>query len=139
LSASCTGDNDWGLVSLAEGNHCCFCPYLINRIYNYRILFLKDFGHVFWRDEILDTGYCAVGVDGAYTFSHGLDLGLAIDIAKACICRLVLDSATMSRSIMEIRPTPERASASTTHDPTPPMPTTQTCALRRRRLHASWP
>src|SRR5580765_3126517 len=44
----------------------------------------------------------------------------------------MLDSARLSRSIMVILPMALRASASTTHEPTPPTPTTQTCAARKR-------
>ena len=43
-------------------------------------------------------------------------------------CRLMLDSATISISIKVISPTADRARLSAAHDPTPPMPITQTCA-----------
>jgi len=46
--------------------------------------------------------------------------------------RLTLVTHTSSRSIIVIAPMPDRASPSTTHDPTPPTPTTHTCAACRR-------
>ena len=49
----------------------------------------------------------------------------------AWICRLTLDSATMSRSTSVSAPTAERASASATQEPTPPMPMSQTCAAAK--------
>ena len=45
--------------------------------------------------------------------------------------RLMLDSATWSRSNSTRRATPLRASASTVHEPTPPRPTTATLAARK--------
>ena len=51
-------------------------------------------------------------------------------LSSAWIWRLMLDSATWSRSISVRRPTPLRAKASAAHDPTPPTPTTTTCAAR---------
>ena len=53
--------------------------------------------------------------------------------SSAWIWRLMLDSAMWSRSTSVSRPTPLRASASTAHEPTPPMPTTSTCASRIAR------
>jgi len=44
----------------------------------------------------------------------------------------MLDSATLSRSISRNIPTPLRASASTTHEPSPPIPATATRAAARR-------
>mmetsp|Transcript_10716 Transcript_10716/g.33875 ORF Transcript_10716/g.33875 Transcript_10716/m.33875 type:complete len:214 (+) Transcript_10716:985-1626(+) len=46
--------------------------------------------------------------------------------ARAWICRFVLLMHSSSRSTRTSAPTPERASASTAHDPTPPRPTTTT-------------
>ena len=47
-------------------------------------------------------------------------------------CRLVLDTQMSSASIRVRWPTPERTRASTTHEPTPPMPTTATRAAAWR-------
>jgi hypothetical protein len=62
--------------------------------------------------------------------AHGEHLGLADRAVQAWTCRLMLDSATWSRSISVSAPTPLRASASAAQEPTPPMPTTATCAPR---------
>ena len=52
-------------------------------------------------------------------------------------CRLLLDTQMSSASISVRCPTPLRTSASTTHDPTPPMPTTATrLPARRARVPA---
>ena len=51
---------------------------------------------------------------------------------RACTWRLMLDSATWSRSISVSSATPLRASASAAHEPTPPRPTTATRAARSR-------
>ena len=45
---------------------------------------------------------------------------------------LTFDSTTISRSTSVIFPMAERAKASAAQEPTPPMPTTQTCATCRR-------
>jgi len=43
---------------------------------------------------------------------------------------VMFEAQTSSRSTSVSAPMPERASASAAHVPTPPMPTTQTCAAR---------
>ena len=53
---------------------------------------------------------------------------------SACTWRLMFDSATWSRSISISPATPQRASASTAHDPTPPRPTTATRACAQPRV-----
>ncbi|MNJ75598.1 hypothetical protein D3C77_727190 [compost metagenome] len=53
-------------------------------------------------------------------------LGLPTAPSTAWICRLVLVMQTSSRSNRLISPTPLRANASATQEPTPPMPTTAT-------------
>jgi hypothetical protein len=53
--------------------------------------------------------------------------------SSACTWRLMLDSATWSRSKSTSCATPLRANASTVHEPTPPSPTTPMRASRRRR------
>jgi len=52
-------------------------------------------------------------------------------LRRAFVCRLVLEMQTSSGSMSVSEPTPERASASTAHEPTPPSPTTQTCEPAR--------
>src|SRR5450830_161510 len=53
-------------------------------------------------------------------------------VPKAWIWRLILDSATLSRSIKVSSATPLRAKASAAQEPTPPMPITTTWAARMR-------
>ena len=52
--------------------------------------------------------------------------------SSACNCRLLLDTQMSSASNRLSRPMPERASASTSQDPTPPMPMTATWACPSR-------
>ena len=52
--------------------------------------------------------------------------------SSAWSCRFVFERQMSSASIRVRCPTPLRASASTAHEPTPPMPTMQTCAPARR-------
>ena len=56
---------------------------------------------------------------------------------NAWICRLIFDSATLSKSIIVIWPMALRANASTIHEPTPPTPITQTCAALNRSSAAA--
>ena len=53
-------------------------------------------------------------------------------LVKAGSWRLILDSATLSKSIKVSCPMPVRARASTAHEPTPPTPTTQIWAWAKR-------
>ena len=59
-------------------------------------------------------------------------LGRPMLPSRAGSWRLTFVRHTSSRSIIVIAPMPERASPSTTHEPTPPTPTTQTCAACSR-------
>src|SRR5450755_1600082 len=52
--------------------------------------------------------------------------------SSACDWRLTLETQTSSASIKVNAPTPDRASASAAQEPTPPIPTTHTCARASR-------
>ena len=75
----------------------------------------------------------AAGMDVGNALAQRQHLGLA-ECARpsACTWRLMLLSATWSRSISASAATPLRASASAAHEPTPPTPTTATRAARSR-------
>ena len=80
LSAGSTGNDDGNLVVPAECNHRSFWANLIYRVDNYREFLVEQLRDILRCDEILDTTYFTVGVDGSYSVCHCVNLGLAIDV-----------------------------------------------------------
>ena len=78
-----------------------------------------------------------VGLISTQRSANTSTLVLPIVLDSAANCRLILDSATLSRSMSVSVPIPERASASTAHEPTPPTPITAMCAWEKRANAAS--
>ena len=82
LTASGARHDNGRTLSAAMGNHRRFHMALVNRVDNHIESGQQNFCDVFGGDEVFDTRDVAIGVDQANTFSHCINLGFSINVAK---------------------------------------------------------
>ncbi len=98
LAASAACNDDWQVLVATPGNHCHFCPDLIDGIDHEIEATIQKRSHVFRRHEILNFGQLALRIDSANTRSHRCYLRLA----KSFFERVNLSVSVGFRDVVEI-------------------------------------